>query len=140
MGALNFTATDEVARFLEQATFGATRADISSIDLSSLQQSFASWILQQQEEVPMTSHRALFRQHMNERFEVATYQGAVTHPCQNGARYRRAAFATSDQGKIMNVTSVGTKKVLSVDGFVRTVVEGPMAWFYQQNVPYADGK
>ena len=63
---LNFTRSDKVARFLEQATFGATNADIENLDASNLSRSFASWIEKQQKEVPMTSHRAVFRWHMND--------------------------------------------------------------------------
>jgi hypothetical protein len=45
---------DEVARFLEQATFGPTRADINKFDVSNLPQAFANWIKDQQNNVPLT--------------------------------------------------------------------------------------
>ena len=138
---MNYTSADEVARFLEQATFGATRTGIESINTSNLPRSFAAWIEKQIEEVPLTSHRAIFRKYMNERMEVATYQGAVTHPCQEGTRYRRYSFTTLDQKKLMNITSIGTKKILSVDGFVRTVVEGPITWSSRtQSKVWSDGR
>jgi hypothetical protein len=137
---LNYTKSDEVARFLEQATFGATSADIESMNTTNLARSFASWIENQQKEVPITSHRAFFRQHMNDRMEVATPQGAVTHPCQKGTRYRRFAFSSLDQTKFLNITTVGTKKILRIDGFVRTVVEGPIYWFWSPSVVWPDGR
>jgi hypothetical protein len=137
---LNYTTSDEVARFLEQATFGATNADIGSMSNTNLSQSFARWVYNQQKEVPMTSHRAFFRQHMNDRMEFATQQGAVTHPCQEGARYRRYAFSSLDQTKFLTITTVGTKKILRVNGFVRTVVEGPIYWFWYPPVVWTDGR
>ena len=139
---LMLTKSDEVARFLEQATFGATRADIGSLmnttTLTPLQ-SFASWVENQQKEVPMTSHRQMFRQLMNARMEIATQQGAVTHPCQKGTRYRRFALSSLDQGKFVDIKTIGTKKILMVDGFVRTVVQGPLTAF-QQSVAWPDGR
>jgi hypothetical protein len=117
---------DEIARFLEQATFGGTRADFSYFDVKNLQQSFATWIKEQQELVPSTSHREFFRQRTNSRMESATRNGAVNHPCKEGSIYRRFAFSMKDDNKYLNITSVGTKVILSIDGFVRTVVEGPI--------------
>ena len=141
-GEFNLTKSDEVARFLEQATFGATRADIASMDTvsSSPLRSFARWIENQQKVVPMTSHREIFRRHMNERMEIATQVGAVTHPCKKGTRYRRSAFSSLDHTKFMNITTVGSKKILTVDGFVRTVVDGPVAQFTKPSVVWSDGR
>ena len=97
-----YSASDETARFLEQATFGPTLADIASFDTSNLQLSFANWIKAHQTTVPLTSHREYFRRRLNARFEVATPLGAVTHPsCQKGTRYRRFAFSAKDLDKIL---------------------------------------
>lgn len=63
---------------------------------------------------------------MNARFEVATPVGAVYHPCQVDTRYRRFAFSVKDSEKIMTIETAGTKKLVSVNGFVRTVVDGPI--------------
>jgi hypothetical protein len=120
---------DEVARFLEQATFGPTRADFASFDVKNLPQAFASWIKEQQEHVSITSHRAYFRERTNSRMESATRNGAVTHPCKKGSIYRRFAFSMKDDNKYLNITSVGSKVILSIDGFVRTVVEGPISYY-----------
>jgi hypothetical protein len=128
--ALVRAGPDEVARFLEQATFGPTRADINKFDVSNLPQAFANWIKDQQKTVPLTSHRAMFRQLMNSRMETATYQGAVTHPCQKGTRYRRYAFSSKDRSKYVDISTVGNKRIISIDGFVRTVVNGPIVNFY----------
>lgn len=109
-------------------------ADIESIantTNSSLIRSFAGWIKNQQDVVPMTSHRQIFRQHMNDRMGIAT---------EKGTWYRLHAFSSLDQTKFMKITTVGSKKILSVDGFVRTVVQGPVSWFYTQSVAWADGR
>lgn len=131
---------DEIARFLEQTTFGPTRAAINTFDASDLPAAFAKWVFNQQTTVPITSHRAIFRQHLNARMEVATPQGAVTHPCQAGTRYRRFSFSLKDDEKYLDITTVGTKRVLRVDGFVRTVVEGPIVSIWDPTVVFQDGR
>ena len=131
-----------VARFLEQATFGPTRAAIAKLaTASNLPQAFAGWIKDQQgTSVPLTSHRAMFRQRMNAKMETATHIGAVTHPCQKGSVYRRYAFSSKDAGKYMDIQTVGSKSVISVDGFVRTVVQGPVYQFWDPSVVWPDGR
>lgn len=125
--APSYTVDDQVARFLEQATFGPTLYDIASLNQYPmlLQLSFASWI-NSQKTVPMTSHREYYRRRMNSRFDLATQMGAVTHPCQAGTRYRRFAFGSKDLNKILTIQTVGSYAKLSVDGFVRTVVKAPV--------------
>ena len=56
--------------------------------------------------------------------EVASPQGRVTHPCQVGSRYRRFAFSSKDTDKYIDVKTVGNKRILSVNGFVRTIING----------------
>jgi hypothetical protein len=132
---------NEIARFLEQATFGPTRTEIAKLNTTAnLQQAFAAWIKDQQGTVPLTSHRAAFRQRLNARMETATHVGAVTHPCQKGAVYRRYAFTSKDYGKYVDIETVGTKRIISVDGFVRTVVEGPVFQFWNPSFEWPDGR
>jgi hypothetical protein len=131
---------DKIARFLEQTTFGPTRAALKSFDTTNLPNAFANWVRDQQTTVPVSSHRAFFRRHLNARMEFATPQGAVTHPCQAGTRYRRFAFSAKDDQKYLDITTVGTKKILSVDGFVRTVVEGSITSIWDTTVVYQDGR
>jgi hypothetical protein len=124
---VNKSAADTIARFLEQATFGITRADIESFQGDDSDLAMAKWIQKQQNEVPITSHRQVYRQHLNARREVATVQGMVTHPCEAGARYRRYAFSDQDFGKNITIdVQASNRTVISVDGFVRTVVAGPV--------------
>jgi hypothetical protein len=134
--------SDQYARFLEQASFGGNPQQIYSVNgMSSKQLRYhiAEWLKIQIHNSGITSHRAFFRQRMNSRMEVDTRQAAVSHPCQAGTRYRRFAISIRDTAKDMKVTSVGTKKVLSIDGYVRTVVEGPMYWLWDPTNPWPDG-
>jgi hypothetical protein len=72
----SYSTKDEIARFLEQTTFGQTLADIATFDTSNLQLAFANWIKTQQTTVPLTSHRAYYRRRMNARYEFASVVGA----------------------------------------------------------------
>ena len=132
---------DEVARFLEQATFGPTRASIQGFNTTSnLPAAFAAWIKAQQTTVPLTSHRAMFRQRMNAQMETATHQGAVDHPCKKGARYRLAAFSPKDAYKYVDIETVGSKRIIRIDGFVRTVVQGPVFYSWDPSIKWPDGR
>ncbi|KAI2490759.1 Protein of unknown function (DUF1501) [Fragilaria crotonensis] len=71
--------------------------------------------------------------------ETATRIGAVTHPCQKGTRYRRYAFSAKDYGKYMEIKTVGTKRIIKIDGFVRTVVQGPVYQYWNPSVVWPDG-
>lgn len=132
---------DEIARFLEQTTFGPTKEDLNAFGTpSNLQSAFANWIKTQQTTVPITSHRALFRRHTNARMEHASGFGAVTHPCQAGTRYRRYTFSIKDRREFVEIRTVGNKKVISIHGFVRTVIEGPVAWYLDDTITFDDGR
>jgi hypothetical protein len=135
-----YSTKDEIARFLEQATFGQTLADIATFDnnSSNLQLAFANWIKTQQTTVPLTSHRAYYRRRMNARYEFASVVGAVTHPCQKGTRYRRFLFAFKDYGKVVTLQTVGNFTNVIMDGFVRTVASGRVT--VSGRVPLPDGK
>jgi hypothetical protein len=132
--------SNQYARFLEQASFGGTPEQIDWVNdmtENTVRYSIVQW-LKAQINSGITSHRAVFRQRMNSRMEVDTRQAAVSHPCQAGTRYRRFAVSIRDLSKDMKVTSIGTKKVLSIDGYVRTIVEGPMYWRYDPTNPWPD--
>jgi hypothetical protein len=134
----SYSTKDEIARFLEQATFGQTLADIASFDnTSNLQLAFANWITKQQTTVPLTSHRAFYRSRMNARYEYASVVGAVTHPCQKGTRYRRFLFAFKDYGKTVTLETKGNYTNVIMDGFVRTQAVGRVL---SGKVPLPDGK
>lgn len=134
------SAADTIARFLEQATFGITRADIESFQGDYSDLAMAKWIQKQQNEVPITSHRQVYRKRLNARREVATVQGMVTHPCGAGARYRRYAFSDQDFGKNLTIDiQASNRTVISVDGFVRTVVAGPVTNYSDPSMTIESG-
>jgi hypothetical protein len=76
----NYSSRDIAARFLEQATFGPTMDEIDKFNGSTTTSAFARWMQNQMTNVPVLSHRALFRQHLNARFEVPSILGPVTQP------------------------------------------------------------
>jgi hypothetical protein len=80
----SYTAKDEIARFLEQTTFGPTLADIATFDTANLQLSFANWIKTQQTTVPLTSHREFFRRRLNARYEFPSLNWASDPPLSKG--------------------------------------------------------
>lgn len=125
----NYTPDDVASRFLEQATFGPTRTDINTL-LSSgtnLQLAFANWVQDQQQNVPISSHREFFRKHANSQFEFASPIGTVTHPCYAGTRYRKFALSSKDDEKTVTIAAAsGGRKSLAVDGQIRTMVDGPV--------------
>lgn len=134
----NYSDRDIKARFLEQSTFGPTRSDIgyfNGVDTMD----FALWIEQQQQQSTMSSHRQFYRSRANTRQEVAVPQGAVTYPCQKGAVYRRFALSSKDSKKQLEIETSETMRILRVDGFVRTVVEGPVHWREDASVTFDDG-
>jgi uncharacterized protein (DUF1501 family) len=130
---------DEIARFLEQATFGITQSDLLLFNTNNLIKSFGEWIKEQQDVIPMTSHRAYFRKRSNARMETATRNGPVTHPCQKGTTYRRFAFSMKDSEKYLEIKTFGNKKIIRMDGFVRTVVEGEITGGWQ-DIIWRDGR
>ena len=134
-----YSTKDEIARFLEQATFGPTLDDIEKFDTSNLQLSFANWVKAQQTMEPLTSHREYYRRRMNARYEFASAVGSVTHPCQQGTRYRRFLFASKDYGKIVTLKKAGNVTNVYLDGFLRSSIAGTVT-SVSGSVPFPDGR
>lgn len=111
---------DEVARFLEQASFGPTRETISSFP-----KTFAEWIKQQQEVIPMSSHREFFRERASFRSDETSSRGINSNPCKAGSRYRRYTFTRRDfQHEVEIRTDDKTgRKILLIKGQTRTVLD-----------------
>lgn len=104
------------ARFLEQATFGVTRADLWNFNTP------IEW-LQQQFQLPATSHRAYYRTHWNHRLTHPTRQGIPTHPCQAGTRYRKYAWSDADRQAVLEIQSVGdNQKLIRIQQQKRTLI------------------
>ena len=134
---------DEYARFLEQGTFGTTRADLrdllerheiksdglagesASLTESDIQlQVMAEWIGEQMTTVPPTLHREFYRRHATARFASSSPTGTVTHPCQAGTTYRKFALVEPHTLKTLELStsSDGQYRLLSIDGTVLTVL------------------
>jgi hypothetical protein len=111
---------DQVARFLEQTTFGPTWENL--VDFDSTATSFATWMQEQQESVPASSHRSFYRQRVNHRAVVTSPMGILTHPCRAGTRYRRYAFSDKDRLRALEIRTVDDRKLLLVDGQARTML------------------
>lgn len=113
-----------------QATFGVSRNSIDAMVSSS--NDFASWV-EDQLNMPMSSHRAFFRERMNPKFEYPYHSGAVgPRPCELHSRWRRYAISSRDQlsnrktnwFKHLTIEFVsGVGYVWKVDGFARTVTQ-----------------
>ena len=145
---------DEWARFLEQATFGPRPVDLGLAKdggdpnwQASL--NFAGWIQHQINDVPMTSHRRFFREHVRQRALEPSPLGVPTTPCQAGTHYRRYTFSSMDEGRTLEIRtettvvngSTTTYKILSIDGQNRTIL--PVGNLYaspqNQGVVLSDG-
>eukprot|EP00536_Pseudo-nitzschia_multiseries_P010764 jgi/Psemu1/204058/e_gw1.338.42.1 len=116
---------DEAARFLERTTFGATTSEINSFVADG--SNHARWI-QNQMQIPITSHRQFFRERANNFHSETTGMGTLDFgPCQQGARYRSFVFVPKDIGRYLTISSSSVNrnyKVLSVGGHVRSVIPG----------------
>jgi len=122
---------DEIARFLEQATFGTTHNDLKSIERELEESSgsdlnlipiFSQWIYSQVNEVKPTSHRETWRHLTSPRIEGGR-EGRRRGPCEKGARWRRAAFHYSDAYTNLRIKKIDGVYHLSIDGIFRTRVK-----------------
>ena len=121
----------QVARFLEQATFGPTLEEIQS----TTSDAFHSWI-ESQITHPPSSHREFYRQRTNPKWEFPTYNGAVgPGACEVHSRWRTYALTSRDyledrvllKQKVLTIESLNNDGnapfVWYVEGHARTVVE-----------------
>ena len=127
---------NDYARFLEQTTFGTTRAalqemmdedqefraklqadelynptlqtDLSSNTTSGSVAVMAQWLSRQMDaqQTKPTSHREFWRRHAVARFETSSPTGHVTHPCQLHAAYRRFTFVEIHDEKVLYIDTV----------------------------------
>ena len=114
-GSHSLSRKEELARFLEQATFGPTLDAINDFGpLVAVNDGIASWIQDQMDNQEMTLHRKWFREHANHRYEV-NHIARPYHACEKNTRYRKYAF--SSKGKlsspIFNLNSVRQDKLFT---------------------------
>jgi len=142
----NLPKRDEVARFLEQTTFGTKVKDLDDLgtELSQntdLMPRFTDWLYDQIHETGPTSHRETFRRLTSPRMENAEKEGKQSNPCEVGATFRRASFTASDLRKNVHISKMDDRYALSVEGIIRTMVgelefEGDTSFEYNSATSY----
>lgn len=120
----NLSGRNANARFLEKGTFGPTKAELDTFV------SPVDWVRNQlSDQLPITSHRAFFRQRLTHWHSEPSFHTLLhTGPCMEGARYRKYTFLHTDTDRMLKIATSpnnSSKLVLSVDGDVRTIVNGP---------------
>jgi len=140
----------EAARFLEQATFGSTRDSIDSMNQGG--NDYAAWV-ENQLSLPMSSHRAFYRQHTNPKYEFPYLVGATgPRPCELHSRWRRYAITSRDLvynrkvGWYKHLTvdppDANGRYVWKVDGYFRTVTTDVSEWLelgQRYRIPHNNG-
>ena len=125
----------QVSRFLERATYGPRRIDLSSWNMTmNIKEGMVQWVKDQINNKGLTSHREYFRKRLNPHM-IETYKIGVPGPqaCERNSRWRRFAFTNHDAQmsnvakkfylEIEPVTVNGiTAYVLSYAGEIRTVI------------------
>jgi hypothetical protein len=90
------TPEEEVARFLEQTTFGVTKADMEFFNTESLDAGteFPAWVADQITNKEATAHRAYFRSRANGRATRAEDEVVANadKPCNLHSRWKKYAF------------------------------------------------
>ena len=109
-------------------SFGPSIADITSFSQSygsPGESSFQSWIFNQINNVPVTSHREFYRQNTNPRWDrVSRSARSMKNPCAKSARWRTYALTSRDFAvKKLSVEAFGAKFLLKINGETRTVLD-----------------
>jgi uncharacterized protein (DUF1800 family)/uncharacterized protein (DUF1501 family) len=127
-----FGTEAEAARFLEQATFGPTRATIDSL-VASGQDKYMTWVKDQIETVPMSSHREYYRRRVNPRFEYPFVHGAPgpKTACDRLSHWRTFALSERDglrstqskKTKYLDIKQKNGRYVWYVEGMPRTTTD-----------------
>lgn len=104
---------EENARLLNQATFGATQADLDAFPTSHEQ-----WLHDQIHVVPATSLRAYLRERTNPRDNGGA--GSYRSQCDIGSRWDASAFGWRDENHVLWVEHDGSTYKLYVNDVLRT--------------------
>ena len=84
--------------------------------------------------MPVSSHRAFFREHVNPKYEFPYRVGAIgPRPCELHSRWRRYAITSRDQlssrktdwFKHLSIEFIGGKYIWKVDGYFPTAASSP---------------
>jgi len=122
----------EAARFLEQATFGPTRSTIDNL-VASGENKYTTWVKNQIETVPMSSHREYYRRRVNPRMEYPFAHGAPgpKTACDRLSHWRMFALSDRDgwrssqskRTKYLHIELKNGRYVWYVEGMARTATD-----------------
>jgi hypothetical protein len=106
--ARSVSQRNEVARFLDQNTFGVTTDDLNALDAadwtsdSALRR--ANYVKDHMDttKTAMTSHREYWRARTNPKVTHSSQVGRTDHPCDPDSRWRKYSFNRHDRRNMMN--------------------------------------
>ena len=103
---------NEVARFLDQSTFGVTTAELNDHDVLGILGDWtsnaalyrANYVKNQMDTsvTPMTSHREYWRSRTNPKVTHSSQVGRTDHPCDPNSRWRKYAFNRHDRRNMIS--------------------------------------
>ena len=121
---------DNIARLLEQGTFGTTTEDLNRLldaveNGNHLNETLTSWVHEQIYEIEATLHRAFFRRRVAPNYfdRTPSREGEMVDPCSTGTRWRNIAFSDRDLQKDLQITKSGQRFVLAIDGQNRAMID-----------------
>lgn len=106
--ARSVSQRNEVARFLDQNTFGVTTDDLNVLDVvdwtSNPALHRANYVKDQMDttKTAMTSHREYWRARTNPKVTHSSQVGRTDHPCDPDSRWRKYSFNRHDRRNMMN--------------------------------------
>lgn len=121
---LDQATEEQAARFLTQASFGGSKADIqavaSTVKKRQTQADFTSWVKSQMA-LPASLLRTYYRKRVNPRQTAAGQVGALYMPCERNSRYHRFALNIGDEDKqlVVSATEVPNMFTFRVNGVLR---------------------
>jgi hypothetical protein len=123
--------TEQLSRFLSQATFGPTKKILNNLqgwDFSGgFNSGLAKWTKDQMNlnKTPMTSHREFYRTRHDSGMgqQVVVYSNLTPqHPCDRYSRWAKYAFSGDDVNREFYVTTYGDRYLVTVEGIPRTIM------------------
>ena len=106
--ARSVSQRNEVARFLDQNTFGVTTDDLIVHDVADWTSNpalhRANYVKDQMDtsKTAMTSHREYWRARTNPKVTHSSQVGRTDHPCDPDSRWRKYSFNRHDRRNMMN--------------------------------------
>jgi len=122
---------DEVARFLESATFGVTKEQLDSWNYADpMEETMSQWVNDQMDVVNATRHREYWRKRVNPRWNFPHKIGRSDHPCDANSRWRKYPFTKKDRSREVYPKYLSTESInhdgppfkVIIDDQIRTIV------------------